>query len=293
MQKQTRHICLAALLVLTTTGFAQQIKTPSHDQRQNIELRVSAAYTKTFDCDLTIGIEEEVRSIMYDTLAHISGENFGKNLPMVSPCFNKSYTTVFLGYEPIEYLDMGVAYTLRLYGQKGWTDYNEFLRHRFSAYITGQYKTGQWKFSLRERLVADFRTDSVNVLEKPKCALELRHRLRADYSIPGKPLKPYVNLELINTLNQPVKYLNELKAPTDKRYGQYLSSIRAGIGLKWRINRRNSLNFYYRLDTNYDRDLNITKVHLSGKGKEVGGHAELTYLTEYQHIFGIAYEFGE
>lgn len=285
-------IAVLLLLSVATSGAAQEIKEPCHDSRQNIELRVAAAYSKTFHNRLSLGIEEEIRSGMYDSLTHVSGGNYGKNEPVATPYFHKSYTTVSLSYEPIDYLSLGAAYTLKLYGNKGWDDANEFIRHRMSAYVMGQYKTGQWKFSLRERLVADLRTDSVNKLEQPQCALELRHRLHVDYSVVGKPLKAYANFELINTLNQPTQYLNQLKKASDKRYGQYLSSIRAGLGLKWRINANNTLNFYYRLDTNYDRDLNITRIHTNGSGKQVGGHAELTYLTEYQHIFGVAYEFG-
>ena len=116
------------------------------------------------------------------------------------------------------------------------------------------------------------RTDSVNPLEKSRYAWQLRSKLGAEFYLKGQPVKPYVWLEFINTLNAP-EY-------QQKNGHQFISTIRTQAGIKWRLTKMSSLDFYYRFTYSYDRDINITKKK---------GLIQLTEETLYQHAIGVIY----
>lgn len=251
-----------AVLPLWATGKVKQDTTVT---TQFAELRVRADFTKDFRYGLSLNINERISSRLYET---------GKDA-----YFRHSYTTVALGYTPIQYLKLETGYTLRLLGDKGWSDPNEFLRHRAFFSVTGKYKYGNWRFSLRERLDINCRTDSVNRYEKNPVALEMRHRLHIGCYIPGKPVQLYGHVELINTLNRPTEYLNHYI--TNEKFGQYLCDARLQLGVRWRLDKRNTLSLSYRFDYNYDRDLNITKAK---------GNIELTRTHSFGHVIILGYD---
>ena len=167
---------------------------------------------------------------------------------------------------------MDAGYTLRLLGNKGWSDPNKFLRHRVFFGLTGSYKTDLAKIYLRERFVCDMRTDSVNTEEKSPYAWSLRSRLGTEFTVPGKPVKPYLWVELENTLNAP-KY-------QQKDGQQFISCVRTQAGVKWRLTRLSSLDFFYRFQYGYNRDINITKKK---------SYIELTEEKAFVHAIGIVY----
>ena len=256
---------------------------------------MEANFTKHFkvrEQGINLYLSEAVFSRLYEQ-TYSQLEN---TTDKASPYFRRSYTTVGLSYAPIDYLRIGADYTLKVYGDKFTADdgtvnpVNEYLRHRASVYLTGQYTIDEWKFSLREKLDANIRTDSVNTHEKPQTELILRHRLMAQYTVPGKPLKAYASVELWNTLNQPVKYLNtyagkdkdgNATAYAGKTFGQYLSEVRAQAGLRWRLDKMNTLGIAYRFTYGYSRDINITK------SKSL---IELTNAKSYGHYILVTYD---
>ena len=194
-----------------------------------------------------------------------------------APMFVKSYTTLSLSYSHPEfpYLKADADYTLRLLGTKGWTDPSKFIRHRVFFSLTGSYKMRYAKIYLRERFLCNMRTDSLNEAEKSAAAWLLRSRIGSDFYIFSCPnVKPYVWLELENTLNAPEYVQNNGQ--------QFINYVRTQVGVKWRVSKRSSLDFYYRFTYGYNRDVNITKK----KGK-----VELTEETIYQNLFGITYNF--
>lgn len=277
-------------------AFAQGLKSEDNTTTNAAELRVDASFTKHFKHQgVNLYLSEEIFSRLYEsTYSELSDATTN-----VSPYFRRSYTTVGLSYAPVPYLRMGAQYTLKVYGNKftasdgSANPANKFLRHRATFYLTGQYSVGDWKFSLRERLDANIRTDSVNLHEKPNTDLILRHKLQAQYSIPGQPLKVYANVELFNTLNAPVKYLNTYGTKqylTDgttanpyygRQFGQYLSEVRAQAGVNWRIDKLNTIGFAYRFVYGYSRDVNITKKN---------SHIELTNAKSYGHYLILSYD---
>lgn len=259
---KTLLLCSIALAPLS--AFAWEYDSEAATTTQAVQLRTGAAFNKKWKNGLRLGISEEVRFDVYNS--------------MVGPHFRKSYTTIDLGYKPIEYVKFDAGYTFRIIGADStWSaakkaDVNEWMRHRVFFSVTGSYTFDYAKIYLRERAQLDMRTDSVNPLEKNKFNWVLRSRVGSEFIIPGKPVKPYLWVELINTLNAP-EY-------QQKNGHQFISDVRTQAGIKWRVSRLSTLDFYYRFTYGYDRDINITK----NKGK-----IELTEETLYMHSIGITY----
>lgn len=264
-KKRLIYIVLGVCIALPTALQAQEIVSNETTREQVAEMRVNAGYHQSFNYGMGLSIEEEVRACL------------GGTLPAA---FSRAYTTVAFDYEPIEYLNLEAGYTLKIYGNKGWNDPKEYIRHRTFVSATGQVKIDRWKLSLRERLLVDCRTDSVNPDEKNAVDLSMRHRLQATYSMFSKPLKFHIGIEFANTLNAPTEYLN---ACSTTQYGQYLSHIRPEVGMRWRIDKRNSIALTYRFDYGYKRDLNI---------KRKSGNMELTNAYQYNHLIILSYRFN-
>lgn len=264
-------LCVVCLLFLSPNVMAWEYDSYGNTMEQSAEIRVGADFSKKWKNGLSLSLSEDVRVGLYDKLSGVNAKDEFVDT-INGPAFNKSYTTVSLAYSPIKYLKFDVGYTLRLLGGKDWSDYNEYLRHRLHIGLTGIYDTHYVKLSLRERLLCDIRTDSVNLLEKQQYEWLLRSRLAAEFYVPGKPVKPYAWIELENTLNA-TEY-------QQKDGHQYISQVRTQAGVKWRLSRRSSLDFYYRFQYGYNRDVNITKRK---------GYIQLTEETSYLHAIGVTY----
>lgn len=264
-------LCVVCLLFLSPNVMAWEYDSYGNTMEQSVEIRVGADFSKKWKNGLSLSLSEDVRVCLYDKLSGVNAKDEFVDT-VNGPAFNKSYTTVALAYSPIKYLKFDVGYTLRLLGGKDWSDYNEYLRHRTHIGLTGIYDTHYVKLSLRERLLCDIRTDSVNLLEKQQYEWLLRSRLAAEFYVPGKPVKPYAWIELENTLNA-TEY-------QQKDGHQYISQVRTQAGVKWRLSRRSSLDFYYRFQYGYNRDVNITKRK---------GYIQLTEETSYLHAIGMTY----
>jgi hypothetical protein len=260
-----RLIGILFVVLLASPLSAVRLKQDSTATMQRVETRVEAEFTKKFRYGLSLSLSEEIRARVFETNRNAY--------------FRAANTTIALGYTPIKYLKLQTGYTLRILGDKDWADPNEFLRHRVYLGVTAKYSYMNWRFSLRERVDMNCRTDSVNRYEKNPIAFTMRHRIHIGYHIPGKPVQVYANIELINTLNRPTQYLNYYIK--DEQFGQYLSDARLQVGTKWRIDKRNWLGLSYRFGYFYDRDLNITKN---------GGNIELTRTHGFTHVITLSYD---
>ena len=237
---------LASLLFIPGLICGQEIISEDTTSVQTPELHVIASFVKSFDHGIKLTLEEELRS---------------------APS-HRSHTTISLGYTPIKYLSLSTGYVLKLYGNQGWSDINKFLRHRVNIDATGQVTLGQWKLSLRERLMLDARADEIDLREKNRVDYILRSRLQASYSIPNQPLSIVAKMELFNTLNA-------------KYFGQYINEMRPEIGIQWKINKKNTLNASYRYNYVYSRDIDI----LDNEG------IHLTHTYTHKHIILLTYKF--
>ena len=260
----TRRTLLFLLTILPSFLLAEVAITEKDTSIITPEAHFFATFVKTFDHGLSLTFEEEIRS---------------------APS-HRAHTTIALGYTPIPYLNIYAGYTLKLYGNQGWTDPNKYLQHRANVLVTGQVKLGQWNLSLREGVMLDGRTGEVDKRTKNQVDFTLRSRLQAVYSIPETPLGIVGKFEILNTLNVPVAYLNEviqLGGNGGKEYGQYISELRPEIGLQWKIDKKNSLTLTYRYNYLYDRGISID---------DNTGDISLTNKYTTKHLMLLAYKFG-
>ena len=252
-----KRIILIFLSFLPVLVCAQKIVSESDTHTVTPEAHIFATFVKSFDHGLSFTFEEEIRS---------------------APT-HRSHTTIALGYAPIEYFNLYAGYTVKLYGNQGWTDPNKYIRHRANILLTGQVKLGQWNLSLREGVMLDARADKIDTREKNVVDFTLRSRLQAVYSIPETPLGIVAKFEILNTLNAPVEYLNSFSS---KKYGEYISELRPELGLQWKINKQHSLTLAYRYNYIYGRDINILD----------SGDVELSHNYTSKHLILLSYKLG-
>lgn len=242
-----KRILLIYFSFLPMLVSAQEILSEDTTSKQYAEAHIIASFVKSFDHGLSLTFEEEIRTAP----AH------------------RSHTTISLGYAPVKYLSLSAAYVLKLYGNQGWNDVNKFLRHRVNLDATGQVSLGQWKLSLRERLMMDARGDEIDLREKNRVDLVLRSRLQAQYSLPNQPLSLIAKMEVFNTLNA-------------KYFGQYINELRPELGLQWKVDKHNSLTLAYRYNYVYSRSIDMLD----------NGNVSLEHEYTHKHVILLTYKLG-
>lgn len=270
-----RRSILVWMVLVPYFIFAQVTITEKDTSIITPEAHFFATFVKSFKHGLSLTIEEEIRS---------------------APS-HRAHTTVGLTYAPIQYVNIYAAYTLKLYGNQGWTDPNKYLQHRANLLITGQITLGQWNLSLREGVMLDGRTGQVDTRVKNQVDFTLRSRLQAVYSIPETPLGIVGRFEILNTLNAPVDYVNEAIRRETKGaealplqgelegapYGQYIRELRPELGLQWKINKQNSLTLTYRYNYLYNRGISMD---------DMTENITITKKYTTKHLILLAYKFG-
>ena len=252
-------------LIFPLVVSAQTIVSETTSHTQTPEAHLFATFVKSFKNGLSLTLEEEIRS---------------------APT-HRSHTTIALGYQPIEYFNLYAGYTVKLYGNQGWTDPNKFIRHRANVLLTGQVKLGQWNLSVREGVMLDARADKIDTREKNVVDFTLRSRIQAVYSIPKTPLGIVGKLEILSTLNAPVDYINSLSplasCLSPKEYGDYISEWRPELGLQWKIDKQNTLGLSYRFNYLYARNIEI---------EDNTGDASIVNKYTSKHLILLTYKFG-
>ena len=209
------------------------------------------------------------KKLMKGLHAFVNGEarlndNFGN--------FYRYQGTIGGSYKVNDYLKTAVSYTfIETKKTKDSTDIWK-LRHRFTFDVTGSYRMGDFKFSLRERFQVTRRTDDVNEYQDNKNACVLRSRFMAQY----KGLSdwtPYAYVDVRNTLNAPkwsYKYENGLfhsiadSMHIDSTNFQgnkdvYINRVRLGLGAEWELNKQHSFDFFILYDFCFDREIDVKK----------------------------------
>ena len=265
MKIQQRLYIIAVLVFLPSLLFAQTIVSNTNTHYTTPEAHLFATFVKSFKHGLSLTLEEEIRS---------------------APT-HRSHTTIAIGYAPIQYFNIYAGYTVKVYGDQGWSDPNKYIRHRANILLTGQVKLGQWNLSLREGVMLDARADEIDKREKNAVDFTLRSRLQAVYAIPQTPLSIVGKFEILSTLNAPVDYINSLSHAPDitistNKYGQYISELRPELGLQWKIDKKNTLSLAYRYNYIRSRDINILD----------SGDAELTNKYTAKHLILLSYKLG-
>ncbi len=199
--------------------------------------------------------------------------------------FYLANTTAYVDVKIIRsYFHAHAGYQLRLRANKFGTanlTTGKLLRHRVFFGLTEHVKFGMYKqftLSLRERAVLNMRFDDPNLYEKQAYAWEMRYRLQLQYKALSLPLTPYVWTEIDHTCNATdfQKYYNNGH--------NYITASKTALGLKWKLNSNNTLNFFIRYDWTRDIDVDSNKL----------GTIVKQAIQEKQHavILGVNYNFG-
>ena len=229
---------------------------------------------------LHLSLEEEAR---FDN-------NFGS--------FDRLQTTVGINYKVHPNIKLGLGYALiNGYGANSESFKNP--RHRFMADATGTLHLGNWNLSLKERFQVTRRTGDFNVYQNPQNALTLKSRLKAQYKGFGM-VQPYAYFEVRNYLNAPVieaAYDGTIYVTLDDYSetgeagwfltgfnGGYVNRLRGSLGVDVRLDKRNTLNFYFLGDYVMDKevDANAEGTKLKSYTKETG----------FRGWIGAGYEFA-
>lgn len=150
---------------------------------------------------------------------------------------DRSETSLDLSYKFFKFLKAGGVYDFIYYNHptKDWE-----ARHRYKLYVTGDFSINRFNISVREMFQSTYRVGVAETSTRANPKMVLRSRIMAEYDIKGSKFTPYLSAEYYNTLNDPVK--NELV------------KTRYTAGTRYRINKRNSLEIFYRHISEKDDD---------------------------------------
>ena len=219
---------------------------------------------------------------------------------------DRFYTTLGLSYKFCPYFKAGVSYTLmNLHKFDSDTDkWGWNTRHRATLDLTGMYRAGNVKFNLRERFQFTHRTGDMNVYQDPRNELVLRSRLKVSYEFQTRPVEPYMSVEVRNTLNA-VHYNSPSysSVPGDNiSYNDvYVNRVRLQPGVEWRLDSRNSFDFYLLADYVYEKDIDADKSGNLKKYKDQDGNLvtdasgnpvyRIFYQPGWNFSLGVAYKY--
>ena len=191
---------------------------------------LSADITKRIIPGLNLSLEEDFR--LRDNLSEV----------------DRFSTTLELSHKPWKFLKLGGAYNLINYNHetKGWE-----VRHRYYFFATGSYRINRFTVSLRERFQSTYRVGVKETSKRANPKLYLRSRLEVEYDIRNCKFEPFASVELYNTLNDP--------------QGNKMNKLKYTAGSKYKLNKRNSLQLYYRY-VNFKDDDEGNGKHMIGLG---------------------------
>lgn len=126
----------------------------------------------------------------------------------------------------------GFSYSLIDFYDEKYTDYQ--LRQRFSVFAATKLKTGNFSFSLREKLQYTYKDESGRIKSDGETDTysinpewTWRNKLKAEYNIPHFKLTPYLSLESFYQLNNPE--------------GNAFCDLRYTLGGSYKFNRQHKL----------------------------------------------------
>ena len=162
--------------------------------------------------------------------------------------WERGATSLSVSYKALPFLKLGAIYDL-MYSQYEKKDkWKQELRQRASLYVSGDVDAGRWNFQLRERYQATFRQSKD--WQSPK--QYLRSRFKAAYDLPHSAFEPYASVEMYYTLF-PAKVADE-----------GINRWRYTAGCEYRLNKKNSLEAYYRFTQYVTDDKDDADGHLLG-----------------------------
>ena len=263
IMKKIISAVLCLLSAASTFSFAQGT---DNDLETDFRGRISVGMDKKLFKGFHVGAEGEVRFT----------DNFGE--------IGRYQIGTGLSYKMTSWLKAGLGYVfIENRGSSG--TYNP--RHRAYADLTGTLACGDFRFSLRERLQYTGRS-GVNKYQTNPNSLALKTRAKILYK-GFNGISPYAFAEIRFTLNDPActadwngtEYSNyEFNGYSDT----YLSRLRGGVGLQWKLDAKNSLDFTFMLDYIYTKETDTNKSGTKLKS--------LTYDRTLAPTFCLGYSFS-
>lgn len=219
-----------------------------------------------------------------------------------SDFIDRSYSELGFSYKINDHLKVAVSYTAIAVNKKEvimpdneeitlqWTEW----RHRVSADLTASVKVGQWRFSLRERIQGTYKMRELNNYQQPQMGWVLRSRLKVAYKFRSVPFEPYAYFEprlLLNGAKWSEESLgkNYENASFLGHKDVYFNRYRCAAGLEWKLNKRNSLDFYMLYDHLYDKEIDARK---EGSIKGVVLKAPIHGISSDRISVGVAYKYS-
>jgi len=170
----------------------------------------------------------------------------------------RNQLTVGIRYSPIKHLDISTGY----YFIGRYDSGKEFKpRHRLYFDLTGSYKFGPLKLSLRERIQITHNSYDFNRYQQTPNLVELKSKLKMAYK-GFIHLEPYAYVELRNCFNGP-SFTADYNAASGKYSNYrftgysdvYVNRLRGALGLEWKINKSHSIDFKSMVDWCTDKSI--------------------------------------
>ena len=279
MKKLLRLLMLAVALMGCATLYAQDNEIPTSPTTVVKDDDIQARFRAILDIPLAknLSLEWSEQARMHNNVSDL----------------DKIISSVGVNYKILPWLKVGASYGfINVRDEEFDNKTNKSLvewknRHMVNVDVTGSYKVGRVKLSLRERVRFNFRTDSINPYEHANPAISLRSRLKAAYDIRQSRFEPYAYVELYTTLNA-VDAVPNYK-DYHQAYKQYMSRLRFSVGTEFKISNYHRLDIYYRFHMNQSYDVRY-KGH-NAKPVNQGNLKSWTHEKQNCHVFGIDYKF--
>lgn len=264
MRKRISILCV----LLTATPLLSLAQGTDNDMESEMGARVSLSADKRISKGFHWTIEGEARL----------GDNFSD--------FGRYQFGTGLTYKITPWLKVGAGY---IYMEDKNSSDEWKPRHRAYGDVTFSYKTGPWRFAVKERLQLTHR-DVNNPYQKTPNLLALKSRFKVSYKA-SPALTPYGYIELRNVFNDPACSATwNTSSQTYSDYSflgytdTYVNRLRGSLGLDWKLDQHNALDLFVMAD--YCRDKNIDT---NAKGTKL---KSLTYDRTFKGWLGIGYTFS-
>ena len=271
MKKRINFIWASAIC-LGLFAVQQPAMADGDDSDSDVGTRFSAGVDKKISKGFHVFAEEEMR---LDGLSS----------------FDRFYTTVGTSYKINDYLKIGAGYSA-ISVLKDPVDASKYWdwRHRGFFDVTGSYRTGSWKFSLRERFQATRMTKDVNTFQQPKTATALRTKLKISYKIPMSGLEPYLAFEHKLALNGAEwdSWSTTSSFASSAYLGHsdvYTSRFRTEGGVEWELNKKNAFDFYCLYDNLTDKNIDSKKTAVLKEAITTVHSSRLAFCVSYVFSF--------
>lgn len=200
------------IAILATLCFLPVWGFAQFERETDLGASLAIELEKNLSQHFSISLEEEVRLVTNE-------KGFDRNM-----------LTLGLSYSFFERFKAGIAYcNIHLYNSKHYFE----NRHRFYATLSYKQPLGDFTLSWRGRFQGTYRNENRGEYKiNPKYVL--RNKIDLEYKIFGSPWRPSISADFSNTTNDPT--------------GNYFYRVRYQGGVNWRMNRTESMEFFFRFD---------------------------------------------